>query len=224
MDLAIIRVVGIVLFLYMTWRNLKGDYDEGKLITFGWLSILFFLFFGRVGFGLLNLGVWDKWQDWLMVWSKPGLDYLIGTLGFVLLVFIFSKINQWKFFTFIEDNLKNFLVFLSLLMVDELVRSRFDFKILGYLLVIVSTYFLDLWLFKKYRSFVWYQSGKKGFVFLFSFFWINLLIAAIVFFSKGSLVLTILALIISLTSLLGLFILGEVFDQLVVNKRKRDEI
>lgn len=223
MNLAIIRVVAIVLFLYMTWRNLRGDYDEGKLISFGWFSILFFLVFSRIGFGLLNLGIWNSWKDWLMVWNKPGFNYLIGTLGFVLSVFIFSRMNQWKFFTFIENNLKNFLVFLGLLMIDELVRTRFDLNIVWYLLAIVVTYLIDLQLFKKYRSFVWYKSGKKGFVFLFSTFLINLLIALIILLSKGNPILAIIASIVSLTSLLGLFILGKVFDQLVVNKRNKDE-
>lgn len=212
-----------MLFLYLTWRNLRGDYEESKLISFAWLSMLFFLVFGRIGFGLLNLGIWKNWQDWLMVWNKPGLSYLIGTLGFILSVFIVGKANNWKFFTFIENNLKNFLIFLSLMLIDELVRSNFSLQIVWYLLVVVLTYLLSLWLFKKYRSFVWYRSGRKGFVFLFSSFFINLAITLVLFLSKSSYFLTILALVISLTSLVGLFILGEVFSHLVVNKRKKDE-
>jgi len=223
MSLAIIRVIAIIIFLYLTWRNLKVDYPAEKLISFGWLSLLGFFVFGRVGFGLLNWGSWVNWQDWLMVWQKPGMDYLIGTLGFVLVSFLFSKVNQFKFFAFLEDNLKNFLIFLFIIMIDELIRSRFEIKIVGYLLVFLITYLIALWLFKRYRSFVWYKSGKKGFVLLFSSFLINLLTSGLLFWFKGGLVLVILSLIISLISLVGLFILGEVFQSLVINKRRKNE-
>jgi len=220
MNLAIIRVIAIVLFLYLTWRNLKGDYEEEKLVSFGWISMLFFLFFGRLAFGLLNWGVWESWQDWLMVWSKPGLDYLFGTLGFILSVFIFGRANGWKFFTFIEDNLRNFLFFLFLMLSDELFRSRFDFKVIVFLLIIIVAYLLVLWLSKKYRSFVWYKSGKKGFVFLFTTFFVNLGIFLTLLLFKELTFLLPLSLVISLTSLVGLFILGEVFGS--INNSKKD--
>jgi hypothetical protein len=223
MSLAIIRVIAILLFLYLTWRNLKADYPEEKLISFAWLGLIGFFVFGRVGFGLLNFGVWQNWQDWVMVWQKPGMDYLIATLGFVLVTFLFGKSNQWKFFAFLEDNLKNFLVFLIVLMLDELIRTRFDMRIIAYIVVFLITYLMSLFLYKRYRSYVWYRSGKKGFVFLFSSFLANLLIAIILFWFKDKLILTILASTISLISLVGLFILGEVFQPLTINKRRKNE-
>ncbi|MDD4937737.1 MAG: hypothetical protein PHX34_01840 [Candidatus Shapirobacteria bacterium] len=223
MSLGIIRILGIILFLYLTWRNLRGNYLEGKLITFSWLSLLGFFVFGRVGFGLLNWGVWRNWQDWLLVWQKPGMDYLMATLGFILVSFWFGKVNQWKFFAFLEDNLRNFLVFLSILMVDELVRSRFDIKVMAYLVIFLIAYLVSWWLFKNYRSFVWYRSGKKGFVFLFTTFLINLLVALVLFWKQDKLILIILSLLVSLISLTGLFILGEVFQPLMFNKRRKNE-
>lgn len=223
MSLAIIRVMGVILFLYLTWRNLKGDYLPDKLITFGWVSVLFFLFFGRIGFGILNWGVWNSWNDWIMVWQKPGTDYLIGTLGFVLAAFWWAKMNQWKFFAFMEDNLKNFLIFLFILMIDELIRTRFRLEIMAYLVVFLIAYLVSLWLFKRYRSFVWYKSGKKGFVFLATSFLVNLLIAFVLFWFKDKLILVILSSSVSLISLIGLFILGEVFQPLAINKRRKNE-
>jgi len=223
MSLAIIRVIAIVLFLYLTWRNLRGDYPEDKLISFSWISVLFFLVFGRIGFGLLNLGVWKTWGDWISVWQKPGMDYLIATSGFVIAVLWISKVNQWKFFAFIEDNLKNFLVFITVLMIDEVVRTKFSVESLAYILVFVIVYMISLWLSKKYRSFVWYRSGKKGFVFLSISFLVFLLITGILFWFKNSLFLVILSGLISLISLVGLFILGDVFQSLAVNKRRKNE-
>lgn len=221
MSLAIIRVIGIILFLYLTWRNLRGDYPEEKLISFGWISIIFFLFFGRVGFGLLNWGSWKTWSDWISVWQKPGMDYLIATMGFMIAAFWISKINQWKFFAFMEDNLKNFLILVLILMIDELIRARFNFEILIYVLVLIVAYLISLWLYKRYRSFVWYKSGKKGFVFLAVTFFVFLLNSGVFFWFKNSLILIVLSIMISLISLIGLFILGEVFQSLAINKKEK---
>ncbi len=223
MSLAIIRVIGIVLFLYLTWRNLRGDYPEEKLISFGWISIIFFLIFGRIGFGLLNWGVWKNWFDWISVWQKPGMDYLIATIGFVLAAFWLSKINQWKFFSFMEDNLKNFLILVSFLMIDELIRNKLSIEILSYILVIIIAYLFSVWLSKRYRSFVWYKSGKKGFVFLATTALIFLLNLGVLLWFKNRLFLLILSGLISLISLVGLFILGEVFQSLSINKRRKNE-
>jgi hypothetical protein len=223
MSLAIIRVIGIILFLYLTWRNLRGDYQEEKLITFGWISVIFFLVFGRIGFGLLNFGVWKNWTDWFSVWQKPGMDYLMATFGFTIAAFWISKVNQWKFFAFMEDNLKNFLVFIAILMIDELVRSRFNIESLFYLLIFIIAYIVSLWLSKRYRSFVWYRSGKKGFVFLVTSCFIFLSTTGILFWFNKNIFLIILSILASLISFVGLFILGEVFQSLSVNKRRKNE-
>ena len=223
MSLAIVRVIGIALFLYLTWRNLRGDYPEDKLISFGWISIIFFLIFGRIGFGLLNWGVWKNWSDWISIWQKPGMDYLMATLGFLVAAFWISKINQWKFFGFMEDNLKNYLVFMFILMIDEVVRTKFSIQVLAYMMVFMVAYIVSLRLSKKYRSFVWYRSGKKGFVFLVTSSLIFLMTTGILFWFRDKLFLVILSGLISLISLVGLFILGEVFQSLSVNKRRKNE-
>jgi hypothetical protein len=214
--------LAIALFLYLNWRNLKDDYPEEKLISFGWLAVLGFLFFGRVGFGLLNWGVWGNWSDWISVWQKPGMDYLMATIGFVVIACWWGRVNQWKFFAFMEDNLKNFLIFVFVLMIDELMRSRFAIEIVAYMVVLMLVYVMSLWLFKKYRSFVWYRSGKKGFVFLSTGFLANLLIAGVLFWFRDKIVLMVLSLAMGLISLFGLFILGDIFQPLLINRRKKN--
>ena len=59
-------VVGMILFLYLTWRNLREDYKEGVLVSFSWLALLAMVLGGRLLYGLLNWGVWnDNWMDWI---------------------------------------------------------------------------------------------------------------------------------------------------------------
>lgn len=220
MSLGIIRILGIIIFVYLTWRNLKDNYEEDKIVTYSWVALLAFLVIGRVTFGLVNFGVWnDSWLSWFSVWDKPGMDYVGGLFGIMLVNFIFSRINSWKFIPFCEDMLSNVLLFLAFLMGDEFIRSKLDLKVGVYLLFLVLMMLLLGWAKKKYRSLVWYKSGKKGFAFLITAFISFLILGFLGLYFNISIVYSILYWIISLISLVGLFILGEVFNFLTVNKR-----
>ena len=209
MGLAIIRILGIIVFLYLLWRNLKESYDDQKIIEFSWLALLGFLVFGRLGYGLINWGIWNKdLVDWLSVWNKPGMSYTSGYLGVVLVGWLYTKKQQWKFLNFFEDLVDPFLIMVILMMVDEWVRSKFSWQVLIYILMIILIYLLGDWLGKRYRSFVWYKSGKKGFVLLATNFLFFLVLSVVFGVFRDSVINMILALAISLVSVVGLFILG----------------
>lgn len=211
MSLGIFRVLGIVVFLYLLWRNLRENYDDQKLITFSWLALLGFLIFGRFFYGLINWGVWNNdLIDWVLVTSKPGMSYIGGYLGLVLVVWLFSRKEQWKFLSFMEDLLRPFLAMMVFLMLDEFLRSKFDFILILYLALLILLFPLFNFFARRYRSFVWYKSGKKGFVLLLLNFLFFLTVSLILILFKGSVVNIVLSLIIGLLSLIGLFLLGEV--------------
>jgi len=210
MTLGILRIFGIIFFLYLTWRNLKDDHPGDKLIAYSWIAMIFFIIFGRIGFGLIHWGSWDNFTDWISVWSKPGMSYIVAYLGIIGVTFWYCKIQDWKFFSLVESNLSAILTMMIFMMGDEILRSRIDLKPLLYLLSLVAIFVISGFIGKRYRSFVWYRSGKKGFTFLFSNFLMFLLLGIIFLLTKDSLVNLILALVISLISLTGLFILGEV--------------
>lgn len=209
MSLGIIRVLGMVVFLYLLWRSLKESYDDQKVIAYSWLALLFFLIFGRLGYGLINWGVWNNdLTDWLMVWNKPGMSYLSGYLGVILISWLYSKKQQWKFLNFFEDLIKPFLVLIVFMMTDEWMRTKFGWQILIYIIMVILIYILSNWLARKYRSFVWYKSGKKGFVMLSTNFLFFLILVIVLLIFKDNIINIILASIISLISVVGLFILG----------------
>jgi len=221
MNLGILRIVGIILFVYLTWRNLKDSYEEDKIVTYSWVALLAFFIGGRITYGLVNFGVWnDSWMSWFSVWDKPGMDYIGGFLSIILFNFIFSRINNWKFLPFCEDGLINLLLFLVVLMGDEFIRSKFDLKVIFYLLFLVLMMLFVTLIKKKYRSFVWYKSGKKGFTFLVTGFLSFLILSILGLCFKVDLIYLILYWVISLISLVGLCILGEVFNFLMVDKRR----
>lgn len=220
MSLGIIRILGIIIFVYLTWRNLKDNYEEDKIVTYSWVALLAFLVIGRITFGLVNFGVWnDSWTSWFAIWNKPGMNYIGGFLGIMLVNFIFAKINNWKFVPFCEDMLPNILLFLIFLMGDEFVRSKFDLQVGAYVLFLILMMFVLGWAKKKYRSLVWYKSGKKGFGFLITAFLAFLILGILGLYFNISLIFSVICWIISLISLVGLCILGEVFNFLTINKR-----
>jgi hypothetical protein len=214
MSLGIIRILGILLFVYLTWRNLKDSYEEEKIVTYSWMVLLGFLIGGRITFGLVNFGVWnDNWLNWFAVWDKPGMNYIGGFLALILINFIFCKINSWKFIPFCEDILFNFLLLLVFLIGDEFLRSKFDLRVGIYLLLLVLMIFWANLAKKKYRSLVWYKSGKKGFTFLTTGFLFFLIFGILGLYFKINLICSVLYWIISLIFLVGLCILGEVYEK-----------
>lgn len=210
MSLGIFRTIGLVIFMYLLWRDLRGDYGDQKTINYAWVALLGFLLGGRIVYGLVNWGVWnDSWLSWVSVWTKPGTNYLGSFVGLVLASWLMTLKNQWKFMSLMDDIVKPTLIFSSLLMLDEAVRSKFYIKPVVFLgLLIVDLFFIN-WLRKKYRSFMWYKSGKKGFVLLFNNLWLFLTVAITLIFIKDNIASVILALIISLISGVGLYILKK---------------
>ena len=221
MNLGILRIIGIILFAYLTWRNLRDSYEEDKIVSFSWMGLLGFLVGGRITFGLVNFGVWnDSWTSWFSVWDKPGMDYIGGFLSLLFISFVLAKLNSWKFIPFAEDLLINILLLLGFLIGDEFLRTKFDLKIGAYLLFLILMILLAKWFKKKYRSFVWYKSGKKGFAFLMTGFVTFLMLGFLALLFKISLIYSIFYWVLALISLVGLLFLGEVFNFLAINKRK----
>jgi len=210
MVLGIFRTIGLVIYMYLLWKDLRGDYGDQKTINYAWIALVGFLVGGRIVFGLVNWGVWnDSWSSWLSVWNKPGTNYLGSFIGLVLVSWLVAIKNQWKFLTLMDDIVKPTLIFSSLLMLDEAIRSSFNIKpVVFFILLIIDIFFVN-WLKKRYRSFIWYKSGRKGFVLLFNNLLFFFAIGIILVLLKDSWLSVILASIISLISGVGLYILKK---------------
>lgn len=210
MSLGIFRILGLVIFMYLLWRDLRDDYGDQKIINYAWIALLGFLVGGRVVYGLINWGVWnDSWISWLSVWNKPGTNYLGSYLGLILASWLVALKNQWKFLSLMDDIVKPTLVLSSVLMFDEWLRSNFFIKSMIYLGLLMFDVVLVNWLKKRYRSFSWYKSGKKGFVVLFNNLLFFLAVFIVLIIYKDNWFSTFLALFISLISGVGLYILKK---------------
>ncbi|MEI8068138.1 MAG: prolipoprotein diacylglyceryl transferase family protein [Candidatus Shapirobacteria bacterium] len=214
MILGIIKVLGILLFAYLIWRNLRENYKDEELTSYAWIALLAFFIGGRLVFGLIHWGIWNNnWLDWLTPWSKPGMSYLGAYLSVFGTTWILCKIRDWKIWAFAEDSLMVFLIFFGFLFLDEFIRSKFNLITGLYGAIILVTLVFSSIIRNKYRSFVWYKSGKKGFTFFFANAIVCLMLAIMSFYFKINLVYSILYSVGVLVSLVGLFILGEIYEK-----------
>lgn len=208
----IFSIIGTVLFLYLIWRNLKDDYKSEDLISYSWLALLGFFVGGRLIFGLLNWGIWnDSIWNWFSFLKYKGSNLMGGYLFLLITTFLVTKYRGWKMWSFAEDGIKIFLVFGFFLLIDELISSKFSLEIILTLVVLLLGFVLAIWLQGKYRSFVWYKSGKKGFNFFAINFLVLLLLSFISIFFKERTFFSYFYLNGSLLSLVGLFILGDIW-------------
>jgi hypothetical protein len=211
MNIAVVRIIGIVVYLYLVWRNMKEEYNSEKMISFGWLSFFWFLIGGRIFFGIFDWGVFnDSWVNWFSFWSYPGFSYFGGFLSVLLFSWWYVSRNNWKFYSFLESLTPNFLWLMFFLLADELLFGSYEIWLLVKLLLVILMLFLSRFFRFKYRSWVFYKSGKKGFVFLAItlLYFLFLFIFSLVF--RLNFVYSLLYLICSLLFVFQLVILGDI--------------
>jgi len=221
MTFPILSIVGMIMFLYLTWRNLRDNYKTENLITYSWLSLLAFLVGGRITYGLANWGEWQTFSDWVTFYKNPGINLAGGYVVLLMITMLLTQKYEWKLWPFLEDMTNNIMI-----LVMGFWLGRIDFSkagveegVIG--LIFVFCLWISVWVRKNYRSFVWYKSGKKGFRFFFINMIFFLLLSTYFLIIKQKMFFGAF-LFTGLINLAGLFILGGVIEPLLVNvKRKR---
>ena len=198
----------------MTWRNLKEDYVDKKLIAYSWLAVLAFLVGGRISYGLINWGIWnDSFWSWWAFWQKGGFDYYGAMVSMGLTTWWYCMKNDWKVWTFFEDMALALYIFMAVLMLSDFIKSISEIKYLVYFAVAVIGVIIIKLVSKKYRSFVWYRSGKKGFVFLFVNIIVAILLLGVGLLFRNGWFNVILNVVICLSFLVQLLNLGDMFKK-----------
>jgi hypothetical protein len=221
----VVRTLAVFLFLYLTWRYLRDDYEDMELLGMSWWILVAFLAGGRIGYGLINWGVWNEAVgDWFSVWTKPGFSYTIGYVAAILMGGMVSRYNEWKVWILAEGVIRSLGVMILLMLLGEMLAGWRDIRWLVHGLVVGLMLVIGRWLGENYRSFVWYLSGKKGFVFLALNSIYGLIRLGLAFWFKEGQLNYILYLSWSLISGVGLIMLAEVLNPLMVKmKRKSNE-
>lgn len=153
---------------YLLWRDLREDYPEEEIISLTIYLALAFLAGARL------IHVLSRFSDfqfsllkWLLIGHYPGFSFIGGFLACLGLVFFWSKRKNWDFWQIGEIVVPaGFLVTIIVGAGLYLTKGEIIFleeAVLALLLLIFSRF-----LRRKYRTFVWYKSGKLGFVSCFS--------------------------------------------------------
>ncbi len=210
-----LRFLAIVVFLYLAWRKMKGDFGD-DINTFLWSVVGAFLIGGRIIWAIFNLVSWNTtiW-DWFFFWNKPGFSLVAGIVSMVAFVFIYCIFDRYNFYETCEDLMIPFIIGGIIFMLSNgWIWLTTNFWWPAGLLMIYLTIF---WA-KRYRSFYWYKSGKKGFLFLWSGTLYGFYVFIVSFFNGAGLGLKIIGLVLGLLFLIGLVILGELFE---INRKEK---
>ena len=210
MVLGIIKLLGMVVFLYLIWRNLNENYRDDLLISYGWSSTLVMLLGGRIVYGIHNWGVFgDSWTNWFNLWSTSGFNYWGGAAGVLIWSWWFSVKNEWKLWSFLEDVTPIYYLLVTFMLGEFFLSSGLNWRVLLAMVVTLLGYLSASLMQGKYRSLTWYKSGKKGFIFFFTNMIIGLLFASGAIWYKDGWINIVLYLSLSLIFGMGLVILGE---------------
>lgn len=214
-------IVGIVLFLYLTWRNLKDNYKTNDLITYSWVALLAFLVGGRITYGLANWGEWESFGDWIFFYRNPGINLPGGYIVLLMMTTWLVQKYDWKIWPFLEEMIGNMIILVFGVWLGMIDFSKVITETLFIGGIFIFCFVMSIWIRKLYRSFVWYRSGKKGFGFFFTNAIFFLFLSIYFLINKERIFFWVL-LSVGLINGTGLFILGEVFEPLLVKiKRKR---
>ncbi len=198
---------GVVIWLFTSWKNLRQDYQEDQIVPLTFESMLVFLFVSRFTYIALNINeVGYNIIGWLNVFSFPGFHFWAGFLAFLVFVYIYSKKKELVFLDIIE---KLTLPFVKTFIIVTLGYFLFSPSVYSLVILIlpVTLLLLSIYL-KNYRSFLWYPSGRVGFMFFaltgtFSFYYA---LATIVFFKIDFTVM--LGLLTTLVSFYTIYLLS----------------
>lgn len=200
--------VFVFLYLFLVWIFLAKDYGQQETVGLSVGTILAFLVGGRLTYIFLNF---DKFGFDIGSWFIPGsleeINYLAGIASmfvYVLTACHNSRLSTWYFlerFVF-PVSIVAFLINFSLFIGST--RTIFLGRTVVFLVIIVSAKLLS-----GYRSFVWYGSGKAGFLFFIAvaeYFLLSIILAFLLAdFSYWQLVVNV---VILLVSLVGVYLLS----------------
>lgn len=158
-----LEIGGIIIYLYLSWRILRENYKEEDVVALSWVSLLLFMFGGRIAYGLMHLNQWvDSPWKWFEFWRMNEMVVWAAYLVWLLFTALIIRDKGWKLWSFLEDSLESVSI-----LVASLGIIQKDWPLIISLAVATVA---SLIMKRRYRSIVWYKSGKKGFL----YFWFGI--------------------------------------------------
>jgi len=148
---------------FLLWRSLKEDFLDEEIITFTIFIVIFSLLGGRIFYIVDNFSYFGvNLARWVLFTRFPGFALTGAYLGAVSFTTYWSKKKNWDFWVLLDS--LTFALLVSFLIGDfGLFLSHtlaLPLKFFLALAVLVFALFIK----GRFRKFIWYKSGKPGFV------------------------------------------------------------
>ncbi len=162
--LTLLIPLAFVLASYALWHELREDYPEEEIISLTIYLSLVFLVGARLLHIFSHLGEFKfSLLSWLLIGHYPGFSFIGGFLACLGLLIFWSKKKNWDFWQLVEIVVPAWFLVTGLVGVGLFLTSG-EIIFLGEALLAIILLPFSRFLRKKYRTFVWYKSGKLGFV------------------------------------------------------------
>lgn len=156
--------ISFMIASFVLWKYFREDYPEEEILTFTIYLFLTSLIGARIFYIAENFPVFGLYFDKWLFWSKyPGFSFIGAFLGGGFFLNYWVKKKKWDLWLLAD---KTVIIFFLVQMIGGIglvlsTVNRFDFI---RLLIVTGLFFLSYYLLGHYRKFVWYKSGKIGFV------------------------------------------------------------
>lgn len=149
---------------FVLWRQLKDDYSGEEIVSF----TLLFTFFSLLGARLVYLAdhfssFSSHFSQWFLLTRFPGFSLVGAFLGGVLFSFYWSRKKEWGFWV-LGDAVVRALVWVVLLGSLGALLSDVGNLIIYRVILAVLVFSASFFIARRYRRFIWYKSGKPGFI------------------------------------------------------------
>lgn len=155
--------LALLVFSYVSWQSLRDDFEEEKVLSLTIALAFSFLLGARALYILTHFGQFGVSFSWFLPRRFPGFSLLGGVLTGVFALYLWTRENDWDFWLVADAVTVSFSSSLFLLSLGIFI-SRVDEA--SFFLLAFSLLFFGAVLFfaQSYRKFIWYKSGKPGFV------------------------------------------------------------
>jgi hypothetical protein len=160
----IFAVLAFITASFFLWKQLKEDYSEEDILSFTIDLFLASLIGARLLYIIENLNFFGlNILNWFLWGKYPGFSLLGAIIGGGLLFYYWTKKKRWDLWLTFDKTVIAFFtiqliggigLFISSASMFDLARLITNFVLLGF----------SAYLTKNYRKFIWYKSGKLGFV------------------------------------------------------------
>jgi len=200
----IFTAIGFILASFLFWRSLRDDFPQEEILTLTLYLALGGLLSARFFWVLFHWQLF--WQEplALILWSKiPGFSFLGTTLGILGTLGYWGRKKVWDLWQALDSLIVACLVFFVFGAAGAYLTNKdFFYLLLGFLGIFILI--LIKFVFKNYRSFSFYKSGKVGFIGLSSLACFFSLFLPLAFFKKSVLSLEMVGFLVIIFGALGL--------------------